>query len=69
MEPLLAKLAFEKLCTNADCSVKKYQADNDQFSDKEFLAACNNLNQTIEFRQVGIHHQNRTVKNRSKQLT
>jgi hypothetical protein len=47
-ETLLAKLAFEKLCSKADCSVKHYQADNGQFSDNEFLAACNNLNQTIE---------------------
>jgi hypothetical protein len=45
-ETLLAKLAFKKLCAKADCSVKHYQADNSQFSDSEFLAACNNLNQT-----------------------
>ncbi len=52
METLLAKLAFEKLCAKADCSVKHYQADNDQFSDKEFLATCNNLNKTIEFAEL-----------------
>jgi hypothetical protein len=34
METLLAKLAFEKLCTKADCSVKHHQADNGQFSNK-----------------------------------
>jgi hypothetical protein len=56
METLLAKLAFEKLCTKADCLVKHYQADNGQFSDSEFLGACNNLNQTIEFCRVGAHH-------------
>jgi hypothetical protein len=49
METLLAKLAFKKLCTNMDCSVKHYQADNGQFSDKEFLAACNNLNKPLSF--------------------
>jgi hypothetical protein len=58
METLLAKLAFKKLCAIADCSVKHYQAENGQFSDKEFLAACNNLNQTIEFCGVGERHQN-----------
>jgi hypothetical protein len=52
METLLAKLAFKKLCAKADCSVKHYQADNGQFSDKEFLAACNNLNQTIKFAEL-----------------
>jgi hypothetical protein len=39
------------------------------FFDKEFLAACNNLNQTIEFCEVGAHHQNGIIKNRNKQLT
>jgi hypothetical protein len=68
-ETLLEKLAFKKLCTKADCSVKNYQADNGQFSDNEFLAACNNLNQTIEFCGVGAYHQNGIVKNRNKQLT
>jgi hypothetical protein len=68
-ETLLAKLAFKKLCSKADCSVEHYQADNGQFSDNEFLAACNNLNQTIEFCRVGAHHQNGIVKNRNKQLT
>jgi hypothetical protein len=66
---LLAKLAFKKLCARADFSIRHYQADNDQFSDKEFLAACNSLNQTIEFCGVGAHHQNRIVKNRNKQVT
>jgi hypothetical protein len=28
METLLVKLAFEKSCAKADCSVKHYQADN-----------------------------------------
>jgi hypothetical protein len=65
METLLAKLAFEKLCAKADCSVKHYQADNGQFSDKEFLVACNNLNQTIEVCGVGAHHQNGIIKNRA----
>jgi hypothetical protein len=69
METLLAKLAFKKLCTKANCSLKHYQADNGQFSDKEFLAACNNLNQTIENCEVGAHHQNGIVTNRNKQLT
>jgi hypothetical protein len=69
MEPLLAKLAFKKLCAKADCSVKHYQADNGQISDKEFLTACNNLNQTIEFCRVGAHHQKRIVENRNKKLT
>ncbi len=69
METLLAKLAFKKLCARADYSVKHYQADNGQFSDKEFLAACNKLNQTIEFCGVGAHHQNGIIKNRNKQLT
>jgi hypothetical protein len=69
METLLAKLAFEKLCAKADCSVKHYQADNGWFSDNEFLADCNNLNQTIEFWGVGAHHQNRKAKSRNKQLT
>jgi hypothetical protein len=50
-------------------SVTHYQADNSQFSDKEFLAACNNLNQTIDFCGDGAHHQNGIVKNRNKQLT
>jgi hypothetical protein len=66
METFLAKLAFKKLCAKADCSVKHYLADNGQFSDKEFLAACNNLNQTIEFWGVGAHHQNGIAKNRNK---
>ena len=69
METLLAKLAFKKLCAKTDCSVKHFQADNGQFSDNEFLAACNNLNQTIEFCRVGAHHQNKIVKNRYEQLT
>ncbi len=69
METLLRKLAFKKLCAKADYSVKHYQADNGQFSGKEFLAACNNLNQNIEFCGVGAHHQNGIVENRSKQLT
>ncbi len=68
-ETLLAKLGFKKLCAKADCSVKHYQADNGQFSDNEFLAACNNLNQTIEFCIVGAHHHNGIVKNRNKQMT
>jgi hypothetical protein len=68
-ETLLAKLAFEKLCAKTDCSVKYYQADNGQFSDNEFLATCNNVNQTIEFCGVGAHHQNGIAKNRSKQQT
>jgi hypothetical protein len=34
---LLAKFAFEKLCARADCSVKHYQADSGQFSDKNSL--------------------------------
>ncbi len=62
-------MALEKLCARADCSVKHYQADNGQFSDKEFLAACNNLNQTIEFCGVGAHHQNGIAENRNKHLT
>jgi hypothetical protein len=53
----------------ANCSVKHYQADNGPFSVNEFLAACNNLNQTIEFCRVGAHHQNGIAKNRNKQLT
>jgi hypothetical protein len=65
-ETLLAKLAFKKLCPKADCSVKHYQADNGQFSDNEFLAACNNLNQIIEFCRVGAHHQNGIVEHRNK---
>ncbi len=69
METLLARLAFKKLCAKADCSVKHYQADNGRFSDKEFLPACNNLNQTIEFCGVGAHHQNGIIKNKNKQLT
>jgi hypothetical protein len=68
-ETLLAKLAFKKLCARADCSVKHYQADNGQLSDKEFLATCNNLNQTIEFCGVGAHHQNGIIENQNKQLT
>ncbi len=67
-ETLLAKLAFKKLCAKANCSVKHYQADNGQLFD-EFLAACNNLNQTVEFCEVGAHHQNGIIKNRNKQLT
>jgi hypothetical protein len=67
-ETLLAKLEFKKLCAKADCSVKHYQADNGQFSDNEFLAACNKLNQTIEFCGVGAHHENGMVENRNKQL-
>ncbi len=35
IETLLAKLAFEKLCAKANCSVKHYNADNGQFSDNE----------------------------------
>ncbi len=69
IDTLLAKLAFKKLCAKANCSVKHYQADNGQFSDNEFLAACKNLNQTIDFCGVGAHHQNGIVKNRNKQLT
>ncbi len=69
METLLAKLAFKKLCTKADCLIKNYQADNGQFSDKEFLAARNNLNQNIEFCRVSLHHQNGITENRNKQLT
>ncbi len=68
-ETLLVKLAFEKLCARADCSVKHYQADNGWFSEKEFVAACNNLNQTMEFCGVGAHHQNGIVQNRNKQQT
>jgi hypothetical protein len=68
-ETLLTKLAFKKLCSKADCSVKHYQADNGWFSDNEFLAACNNHNQTIEFCGVGAYHQNGIVENRNKQLT
>jgi hypothetical protein len=68
-ETLLAKLAFKKLCARADCSVKHYQADNGRFSDKEFLVACSNLNQIIEFCGIGAHHQNGIIKNRNKQLT
>jgi hypothetical protein len=69
METLPAKLAFEKLCANANCSIKHYQADNSQFFDKEFLAASNNLNQTIDFGGVGAHHKKGIFKNRNKQLT
>jgi hypothetical protein len=69
METLLAKLVFEKLCANADCSVKHYQADNGQFSNKEFLATCNNPNHTIELCEVGAHHRTRIIKHRNKQLT
>jgi hypothetical protein len=65
METFMAKVAFEKICARADCSVKHYQADNGQFLDKEFLAACNNLNQIIEFFGVGAHHQNEIIKNRN----
>jgi hypothetical protein len=68
-ETLLAKLAFEKLCAKTNFSVKHYQADNGLFSDNEFLAACNNLNQTIEFCGGGAHHQNGIIENRNKQLT
>ncbi len=68
-ETLLAKTAFEKLSARADRSIKHDQADNGQFSDKEFLATYSNLNQTIEFCGVGAHHQNRIIKNRNKQLT
>jgi hypothetical protein len=68
-ETLLAKLAFKILCAKADCSVKYYQADNGQFSDNEFLAPCNNLNQTIEFCRVGANHQNGIVEYKIKQLT
>jgi hypothetical protein len=35
----------------------------------DFLAACNNLNQTIKFCGVGAHHQNGIVENRNKQPT
>ncbi len=49
IKTLLAKLAFKKLFAKADCSVKHYQADNCPFSNNEFLATCNYLNQTIEF--------------------
>jgi hypothetical protein len=66
IETLLAKLAFKKLCAKADCSVKHFQANNGQFSDNEFLVAYNNLNQTIEFCEVGAHHQNGIIKNRNK---
>ncbi len=66
MKTLLAKLAFEKLCAKANCPIKQHQADNGQFSDNEFLAACNNLNQIIEFRGVSAHHQNGFVENRNK---
>jgi hypothetical protein len=38
-ETLLAKMAFKKICARADRSVDHYQADNGQFSDKEFFAA------------------------------
>ncbi len=69
METLLAKLAFKKLCANPDCSIKHYQANNSRFSVKEFLAACNNLNQTIDFCGVGAHLQNGFVKNKNKQPT
>jgi hypothetical protein len=68
-ETLLAKLAFKKLCARADCSAEYYQADNGQFSDREFLAACKFLNQTIEFCGVGAHHQNWFIENINKQLT
>jgi hypothetical protein len=57
-ETLLAKLAFKKLGAKANFSAKHYRADNGQFSDNEFLAACKNPNQTIEFCGVGAHHQN-----------
>jgi hypothetical protein len=69
-ETLLAKLVFKILRARADCSIKHYQADNGQCSDKEFLAAYNNLNQTIEFCGVGAgaRHQNGIVENRNKQL-
>jgi hypothetical protein len=69
IKTLLAKYAFEKLCAKADCSVKHYQADNGQFSDNEFLAACKDLNQIIKFCGVGAHHQNGIVENGNKQLT
>jgi hypothetical protein len=42
---------------------KHYHADNGRFSDTAFLAACNNLNQTIEICRVGTHHQNGIVEN------
>jgi hypothetical protein len=66
---ITGKVSIQKLCTKADCSVEHYQADNGCFSDNQFLAACNNLNQTIEFCGVGAHHQNGIAKNRNKQLT
>jgi hypothetical protein len=69
IKTLLAKLAFKKLCAKADCSVEHYQADNSQFSDNKFLAACNNLNQTIEFCGAGAHHQIGIIENKNKQLT
>ena len=48
-ETLLAKMAFEQLCTRDNRSIKYYHADNGRFSDTAFLAPCNNFNQTIEF--------------------
>jgi hypothetical protein len=65
----MVKLASKKICAKANCSVKHYQADNGQFFDNEFLTACNNLNQAIEFCRVGAHHQNGITENRNKQLT
>ncbi len=55
-ETLLTKLAFKKNCAKADFSLKHYQSDNGRFSENEFLAACNNLNQTIKFCKVGAHY-------------
>jgi hypothetical protein len=51
-EILLAKMAFKKLCARANCSVKHYHADNGQFSDKEFLAACKYSNKLLSFVEV-----------------
>ncbi len=66
---ITCKVNIQKIMHQSHCSVKHYQADNGWFSDNEFLAACNDLNQTIEFCGVGAHHQNGIVKNRNIQLT
>ncbi len=66
METLLAKLAFEKLCTKAGCSVKHYQADNDCFSTMNSIPPTIISTKPLSF---GAHHQHGIIEIRKKQLT
>ena len=68
-ETLLAKTSFERLANYGGVAIKAYRADNGRFADKVFHDAVQDINQTIKFCAVGVHHQNGIVERKIKELT